>query len=321
VTCGYTLDVITEVRIYVPDTNFDFEAFKPRCSRYLMGAEDEVIERMLEEQELLKEELQARGQLLVDYGVQEVTREIAHAGVGLHPVFILLEEAHICIQHKKYGKDFAQLLGENVKLDRKRGAHIKVSTQAPVRGSMPRDVTTNCTVGVAYALADVYANDAILGPGAHSSGHRATELIPGTDRGIALCKGFEGEARSEMIQAYRIDTGQVPPIVARAMAELARQGRPVPGTERGPLAIVSRDLLDDVAMVLAHRSGKVRVSELPDLLHNLAPSWGPYRSLTGVQLRERLLGEGVKTTNPGNVPTLDLDDLRKVIAGREDEVS
>jgi S-DNA-T family DNA segregation ATPase FtsK/SpoIIIE len=316
VACGYTLDIVTEVRIYVPDTNFDFEAFKPRCSRYLMGAEDEVIERMLEEQELLKEELQRRGQLLVDYGVQEVTREIAHAGVGLHPVFVLVEEAHVPITHRKFGKDFAQLLGENVKLDRKRGVHIKVSTQAPVRGSMPRDVTTNCTVGVAYALADIYANDAILGPGAHSAGHRATELIPGTDRGIALCKGFAGEARSEMIQAYRVDTPQVPPIVQRAITALAERDLPVPGTEH-PLAIVSRDLLADLDTVTAHRTGKVRVSELPDLLHNLAPSWGEYRGLTGVQLRKLLMAAGVPTTNPGNVPTLDLDDLHRVIRQRE----
>jgi len=317
VACGYTLDLVTELRIYVPDTNFDFEAFRPRCSRYLMGAEDEVIEAMLEEQELLKEELQRRGQLLVDYGVQEVTREIAHKGVGLHPVLALVEEAHVPITHKKYGKDFAQLLGENVKLDRKRGVHIKVSTQAPVRGAMPRDVTTNCTVGVAYALADIYANDAILGPGAHSAGHRATELIPGTDRGIALCKGFEGEARSEMIQAYRIDTGQVPAIVARAMAAMAEQGRAVPGTERGPLAIVSRDLLADLSTVLAHRSGKVRVAALPGMLQNLAKSWGPYRGLTAKGLRQLLDDEGVRVTNTGNVLELDVGELARVIDERE----
>jgi len=311
VACGYALDIITELRIYVPDTNFDFEAFRPRCSRYLMGAEDEVIERMLEEQELLKEELQRRGQLLVDHGVQEVTYEIAHAGVGLHPVFVLVEEAHVPITHKKYGKDFAQLLGENVKLDRKRGVHIKVSTQAPVRGSMPRDVTTNCTVGVAYALGDIYANDAILGPGAHSSGHRATELIPGADRGIALCKGFSSEARSEMVQAYRIDTGQVPPIIRRAMEKIAAEGHPVPGTEN-PVAPMSRDLLADLAAVIGTK--RVRLADLPALLRDLAPAWTPYRTLTGVQLRDRLDDAGIRITNTGNVPRLDPADLRQVFA-------
>ena len=314
--CGYALDLIAELRIYVPDANFDFDAFAPRCSRYLVGAEDEVIERMLEEQELLKEELQQRGQLLRDYEVQEVTREIAHAGVGLHPVLILVEEAHVPITHKKFGKDFGQLLGDNVKLCRKRGAHIEVSTQAPVRGSMPRDVTTNCTVGIAHALSDVYANDAILGPGAHSGGHRATELIPGTDRGIALCKGFSSEARSEMVQAYRITTAQVPAIVARAMAELARQGRPVPGTERGPLAIVSRDLLADLMTVL-RSPDRILVRDAVGLLRELAPSWGRYRTMTATSLRGDLLELGVRTVNTSGTHFLDPADLRAAVARRE----
>jgi DNA segregation ATPase FtsK/SpoIIIE, S-DNA-T family len=313
VACGYTLDLITELRIYVPDANFDFDAFEPRCSRYLVGAEDEVIEAMLEEQELLKEELQKRGQLLRDYEVQEVTYEIAHAGVGLHPVFNLIEEAHIPITHKKHGKDFGQLLGENVKLCRKRGEHIFVSTQAPVRGAMPRDVTTNCTIGIAHALSDIWANDAILGPGAHSSGHRATELIPGTDRGIALCKGFASEARSEMVQAYRITTGQVPSIVQRAMTALAGHGLPVPGTARTQ-TVTSRDLLADLDQVLG--SERVKLADIPARLRRLAPQWQPYRDLTGVQLREILDTADVRYTNTGNVPRLDPADLRQAIRQR-----
>jgi S-DNA-T family DNA segregation ATPase FtsK/SpoIIIE len=324
VACGYTLDIVTELRIYVPDTNFDFERFAPRCSSYVMGAEDEYIEQIAGELEELKDELQSRGQLLIDYQQEEVTYELAHAGVGLHPVFVLLEEAHVAIQHKKWGKTVSGLLCDIVKLDRKRGVHLMLSTQAPTKDSMPRDVTRNCANGIAFAVGDHVANDALLGQGAYRGGHRATELIPGTDRGIALCKGFSGE-RSEMVQVHRIqgrqDNDQVTPIVKRALAAMAAGGRAVPGTEKGPLAITSRDLLTDLDTVLAHRSGKVRVSELPDLLHNLAPSWGEYRGLTGVQLRKRLFAAGVPTTNPGNVPTLDLDDLAAAIREREDEVS
>ena len=317
---GYALDIVTEIRIYVPDTNFDFERFAPRCSSYVMGAEDEYLEQVFGELEELKDELQKRGQLLVDREQEEVTYALAHAGVGLHPVFVLLEEAHVAIQHRKYGKDISQLLVDIVKLDRKRGVHLMLSTQAPTKDSMPRDVTRNCTNGIAYAVGDHVANDALLGQGAYRAGHRATDLIPGEDRGTALCKGFSGE-RTEMVQAHRVSgrkgDDQVTPLVKRALAAMAEQGRAVPGTERGPLAIVSRDLLDDLAEVTAHRGGKVRVSELPDLLHNLAPSWTEYRGLTGVQLRKRLFAAGVATTNPGNVPTLDLDDLHRVIRERE----
>jgi len=318
---GYVLDLITEMRIYVPDANFDFERYKPRCSSYVMGAEDEYIEQIAAELEELHDELQKRGRILVDAEAEEVTRELAHAGIGLHPLWVLLEEAHVAIGHRVHGKAITRLLPEIVKLDRKRGVHVTVSTQAPTKDSMPRDVTRNCTVGIAYAVGDHVANDALLGQGAYKGGHRATELIPGVDRGTAICKGFGSEARSEVVQAHRVsgraDDDQVTPLVQRALAALAEQGRPVPGTERGPLAIVSRDLLTDLDTVLAHRSGTVRIADVPGMLRNLAKSWGPYRALNGKELRRLLGEEGVRTTNPGNVPTLDVDELRRAIAERE----
>jgi DNA segregation ATPase FtsK/SpoIIIE, S-DNA-T family len=309
---GYTLDIVTELRIFVPDLNYDFEPFKPRCARYLMGAEDEHIEAILGELEWLKEEIQRRGQLLIDHEQQEVTRELAHAGVGLHPVFWLLEEAHVAISHHKHGKDIGKLLGENVRLDRKRAIHMMVSTQAPTKDSMPRDVTRNCTVGIAFAVGDHVANDALLGQGAYRGGHRATELIPGVDRGTALCKGFSGE-RSEMVQVHRLDSksdnDQVSPLVRRALAEMARRGRELPGS--GLPMLESRDLLADLAEVTRDDAGRVNVADLPPRLRKLAPSWGAYRQLTGVQLRQLLTDLGVRTTKAGNVPFLDPADLMR----------
>jgi len=133
-----------------------------------------------------------------------VTRHLASAGVGLHPVFVLLEEAHVAIQHKKHGKDISGLLCDIVKLDRKRGIHLMVSTQAPTKDSMPRDVTRNCSNGIAFAVGDHVANDALLGQGAYAGGHRATELIPGTDRGTALAKGFSGAAVRDRAGAFPV---------------------------------------------------------------------------------------------------------------------
>jgi DNA segregation ATPase FtsK/SpoIIIE, S-DNA-T family len=322
VAAGCTLDLVVEMRLYIPDTNFDFERFRPRTARYVMGAEDEHLERILGDLEELKDELQSRGQLLVDMEQEEVTYQLAHAGIGLHPLFVLVEEAHIVIQHRRLGKDFQQLLCDIVKLDRKRGVHLMLSTQAPTKDSMPRDVTRNCTNGIAYAVGDHVANDALLGQGAYRAGHRATELIPGADRGTALCKGFSGEARSEMVQAHRVSgregDDQVTPLVRRALEALAGQGRAVPGTDR-PLAITSRDLLADVLEVAG--PDRVRLADLPPRLRKLAPSWLPYRSMNGTVLRQLLAAENVRTTNPGNVPTLDPADLLRAIRAREDEVS
>jgi DNA segregation ATPase FtsK/SpoIIIE, S-DNA-T family len=173
-------------------------------------------------------------------------------------------------------------------------------------------VTRNCTNGIAFAVGDHVANDALLGQGAYSAGHRASDLIPGTDRGTALCKGFSGQ-RSEVVQVHFVDVkrghDQVTPIVKRATAAIAAEGRPVPGTGSSPAPITSRDLVTDLAEVLRGRTGKVRVSDLSAMLRRLAPSWGGYRDLTGVGLRELLDAQGVRTTNTGNVRQLDPADL------------
>lgn len=309
---GAALDPTAELWIMVPDVNFDFEHFRPRCTRYVMGAEDEYIGQVRDWLSDLRDEVQARGQLLVEREIPSAGRK---AGPGLHPMVVLLEEAHVAIQHPQYGKEIAGLLVDVVKLGRKRGIHVIVSTQAPTKDSMPRDVTRNCSNGIAFAVGDHVANDALLGQGAYSGGHRATELIPGTDKGVALVKGFSGE-RSEMVQVYFVHVDQVPAVIGRAMAEVTRRGG-LPGSAAPVLAIESRDLLTDLAAVLDSKWESVRIADVPSLLRGHAPSWLPYRRLTGVQLREQLGELGVRTTNPGNVPTLAPGDLRRVVAERE----
>lgn len=318
ILAGAALDPYAELRIWVPDTNFDFECFKRRCSRYEMGADDETIRRIRDDLRELREEVQTRGQLLIDHKVPAVTPELGRAGVGLHPLLCLLEEAHIAIQHAVYGKEISALIVEIVKLGRKRGIHLIVSTQAPTKDSMPRDVTRNCSNGIAFAVGDHVANDALLGQGAYAAGHRATELIPGTDRGTALVKGFSGE-RSDMVQVYFLDVAatndQVTPIIDRSLAELRRLGLPVPGTGRPRKPAETRDLLGDLAAVLS--TERIRLADAPALLREHAPEWGPYRTLTGVQLRDQLEDLGVRTTNVGNVPRLDPADLRRVLPERD----
>jgi DNA segregation ATPase FtsK/SpoIIIE, S-DNA-T family len=317
IMAGAVLDPYAELRIWVPDTNFDFECFKRRCSRYEMGADDATIRRIRDDLAELRDEVQTRGQLLIDHQVPAVTPELGRAGVGLHSLFCMLEEAHIAIQHAVYGKEIAALIVEIVKLGRKRGIHLIVSTQAPTKDSMPRDVTRNCSNGIAFAVGDHVANDALLGQGAYAAGHRATELIPGTDRGTALVKGFSGE-RSDMVQVYFLDIAatndQVTPIISRSLAELRRLGLPVPGTTRTRKPIETRDLLDDLAAVLG--TDRARLADVPALLREHAPTWGPYRTLTGVQLRDLLDDTDVRWTNVGNVPRLDPADLRRAIAER-----
>jgi S-DNA-T family DNA segregation ATPase FtsK/SpoIIIE len=313
---GAALDPTAELRIWVPDTNFDFEVFQTRCSRYVMGAEDEKIAEILADLRDLHAEVQRRGQILVDHETAAVTRELANRGIGLHPLFGLLEEAHVAIQHPTYGKEISQLLVDIVKLGRKRGIHLIVSTQAPTKDSMPRDVTRNCSNGIAFAVGDHVANDGLLGQGAYRAGHRATELIPGTDRGTAVVKGFTG-ARSEILQWYflSVDEGNddVTPLIARAMDAIGRRGKGLPGAGR-PAPVVERvDHLADIADALG-TDRRVRTTDLLARLHerNLSAygSWGPR------ELATCLDDAGVRPVSVKGYPTVRAEDVHEAIANR-----
>lgn len=313
VMAGAALDPTAELRIWVPDANFDFEVFKPRCTRYVMGAEDERIAEILADLQDLHAEVQRRGELLVKYEIPAVTREYASKNVGLHPIFALLEEAHVAIQHPLYGKEISKLLVDIVRLGRKRGIHLIVSTQAPTKDSMPRDVTRNCSNGVAFAVGDHVANDALLGQGAYAAGHRATELIPGTDKGTAVVKGFTGE-RSEIVQVYFLDVSkendQVTPIIERALAAM----KSLPGTPATAREIpAARDLLEDLDAALGDTT--VNAADVPALLAAHAPGWEPYKRLTGKGLREILAAQyGVKVPSTGNRWPVDPVTVREALA-------
>jgi len=318
IMCGAALDPTAELRIWVPDSNFDFEVFRPRLARYVMGAENEKIAEILEHLRELHAEVQARGELLVRYETPAVTRELASRNVGLHPLFCLLEEAHVAIQHPAYGGEIAQLLVDIVRLGRKRAIHVIVSTQAPTKDSMPRDVTRNCSNGIAFAVGDHVANDALLGQGAYAGGHRATELIPGTDRGTAVVKGFSG-ARSEMVQSYFLDVDrtndQVSPIIARAVAAIGDTGLSIPGAQSAARQIQpARDLLADLDEVLGAEA--VPTADVPALLARLAPQWAPYRALSGKALRDQLAALGIKVPSTGNRWPLDPLTVRAALARR-----
>jgi S-DNA-T family DNA segregation ATPase FtsK/SpoIIIE len=282
----------------------------------VMGAEESDIATIKAHLQELHAEVQERGQLLVDHEEPQVTRKLADAGIGLHPLVALLEEAHVAIQHPQHGKEIAQLLVDIVRLGRKRGIHMIVSTQAPTKDSMPRDVTRNCSNGIAYAVGDHVANDALLGQGAYAAGHRATELIPGADRGTAVVKGFTGE-RSELVNAYFLavskSNDQVAPLIARALAAIAERGTGLPGSNRPePVADADRSLLEDLDAVLGDDT--VPVADLPGRLRALAPRHAAYQGLTGKALREQLVREhGIKVPSTGNKYPVDPVTIRQAL--------
>jgi S-DNA-T family DNA segregation ATPase FtsK/SpoIIIE len=317
IVAGASLDPRVEIRVYIPDANYDYESFKPRLARYLMGAEPELVTAIADDLQGLVGEIQRRGELLIEHEEPEVTPALANADVGLHPILVVLEEAHIAFREPRV----AEAVETVVRLGRKRAIHMITSTQATTGNSVPPGITMNSANAIAFAVARWQENDALLGQGAYAAGHRATDLIPGTDKGNAVVRGMT-EDRSVIAQAYFVSVSrerdQVKPIVDRAMAAIAKRGKGVPGKDNPPRPVEPaqpRDLLVDLDEVLG--SEPVPIADVPALLRDLAPHWAPYRSLTGKALRERLAAEhGVKVPSTGNKYPLDPVTVRKALARR-----
>ncbi|GAA3576937.1 cell division protein FtsK [Kribbella ginsengisoli] len=315
---GCALDPTVEMRIWVPDQNFDFERFKRRCSRYVMGADDESIRQIRDDLKEMFEEMERRGELLKAYQVEQVTRELADKNVGMHPLVGLLEEAHVAFQHEEYGAEIAKYAIALVKLGRKRGMHFRVSTQAPTATSLPKDVTRNCTNNTAFYVQDYVANDGLLGQGAFKQGVRATDLIPGENRGTAIVKGFTA-AKFETLQWYFLDgaegNDQITPIIDRALAAIAKRGLTAPTEAKRP-QIETRDLLADLDEALG--TDTVAIADVPALLRDLAPTWTPYQGLTGKALVKILADEhGIKVPSTGNKFPLNPATVRNAIVLRD----
>ena len=317
VATGAALDPTCEIRIWVPDSNFDFEVFRTRCSKYVMGAENEKIRQIRDDLKELHQEVQDRGNLLIKHGEPEVTRKLADKEPGLRPMVCILEEAHVAFNHAEYGKEISYYVVEIVKLDRKRAIHFIVSTQAPTATSIPRDVTRNCTNGAAFAVSDHVANDALLGAGAFRGGHRATELIPGVDKGTFIGKGITGQ-RSDAVQAYFIsitrENDQLAPIIKRALAVIESRNAAVLSAPEVDTEQI--DHLGNVAEVMAGQA-LVGTEEVVHRLKVLRPA--VYAEWTTTDLKSVLepLGAAPRKATAARTMHVDLALIRDSIDKRE----
>jgi DNA segregation ATPase FtsK/SpoIIIE, S-DNA-T family len=315
---GGALDPLAELDAFVFANNGDFDAFAPRLRYYRKGVEDDVILAALGRLHELYSEVGRREGRLAELGAKKLSRGIAEAHPDLRPVLSLYSECHELFGHPEYGEEAAEIATKTIKRARKTGIFLLFDTQSSRKEAIPPKLVELVSVNICFYCKTWRSNDGFLGDGSFAAGIRATELRPGRDRGTSIITGVS-DSQFELLRWYFIevddDTGYdaAAEVIARSMANLApgtRASGSVPGVEEE-----RRDLLDDLAAVLGDEDEPVRIADLPALLRALAPSWGPYRALTGIQLREQLTGAGVRTTNPGNVPRLDPADLYRVLTG------
>jgi S-DNA-T family DNA segregation ATPase FtsK/SpoIIIE len=143
---GAALDPTAELWVFVMGESPDFEPSVPRLSRYRMGMDDAVAADAVGALAELAEEMERRGRTL---GAQpgrppKVSRKLAdRAGLGVHPLVMVIDECHELFQHKTYVKHTEELAVRLIKRGRKYGIIVLLATQLPTKDSIPKEVIRN----------------------------------------------------------------------------------------------------------------------------------------------------------------------------------
>ncbi|MGH3905932.1 MAG: hypothetical protein ACRDTE_17390, partial [Pseudonocardiaceae bacterium] len=314
--CG--LDPSVELRVFVFAANPDFDPFIPRLAKYVKGDDDQAIEAGRDELRWLREEVTRRGALLERHGAAKVTRALASRVRGLHPIVVVFDECHEMFEHREFGAEAAALAVRVVKKARKCAITCLFLTQSPTAASIPKDLTRNCSNGVAFAVADQVANDGLLGSGKYRAGIRATELRPGEDRGTAVTVGLTAN-RFELVNTFYVPfedgDDQVSPVIARAMALLAEHGHSTPSSEPEPGNEEPKpDHLADIQAVLRGQS-RVRTQVVLARLAERNPV--EYAEWTFQHLAEALAAEGLAARKSDGVMVVRAEDVALALTDRD----
>lgn len=317
---GCVLDPTVEIKVYVFASNPDFDPFTPRLSTYIKGDDDGAVQAGLIELRTLREEVTRRGKLLERHGAAKVTRKLASTVPGLHPIVVIFDEVHEMFEHSAYGAEAVDLSVKVVKKARKTGITLIFLTQSPTATSIPKDLTRNCSNGIAYAVADHVANDGLLGSGKYRQGIRATELRPGEDRGTAVTTGLTAN-RFELVNGFYVpfdeDRDELTPLITRAMALLAEHGRPVPTTDTTLDADQEPavDHLIDIHTVLRGEK-RVRTQVVLARLAELNPT--EYEDWTFQDLAAALTEYDIEPAKSQGVKVIRAEDIAQALTERDE---
>ncbi|GAA1195389.1 zonular occludens toxin domain-containing protein [Pseudonocardia alaniniphila] len=319
---GCALDPTVELRVYVFASNPDFDPFAPRLSAYVKGDDDEAVEAGLNELRRLRDDVTRRGKMLERHGAAKVTRKLASAIRGLHPLVVVFDECHEMFEHPQYGKEAGELAIKVVKKARKCGITMIFLTQSPTATSIPKDLTRNCSNGVAFAVADQPANDGLLGTGKYRQGIRATELRPGEDRGTAVTVGLTSN-RFELVNTFYVafdeDRDDVSPVIRRALAILDEHGRAVlesgsGDSEQDPAP--PRDHLADIHRVLR---GETRVRTQVVLRRLAELNVDEYGDWSFQDLSTALAAVGIAARKSDGLMVIRSADVARALAERDED--
>ena len=286
------LDPTCELRIAELKGTADFGDLAPLCSAYVCGVDDQsiadaasIIAWGLAEAERRGERIR-RARERGEAPEGKVTPELARRpGSGLHPVLILVDEAHELFGHPDVGKDAAAAAERLIKRGRALGLIVVLATQIPDKNSLPPGITRCVNMRWCLAVQDQVANDMILGTGAYKRGLSATHYRPGIDAGWGIVTGLE---EPTPVRSHYPDPDTTARIIARAAA-LRGGVVGAPDAER----VQARDMLADARAVLRPGESGLPWSVLAERLADTWPEF--YAGVTADMVRESLARYGVRS--------------------------
>jgi S-DNA-T family DNA segregation ATPase FtsK/SpoIIIE len=284
------LDPTVEFKIAEFKGTGDFTDFYDAglCSAYYCGLDDEALEGGRDIIAWGLAEAARRGARIKKFRAQglapegKVTPELAAMpGSGLHPVVIIIDEAHELLPEPEVG-DAAEKL---IRRGRALNIEIILATQIPDSNAVPPNITRCTNTAACLAVKGHTENDMILGTGSHRRGVTGTEFRPEIDAGWATVVGMREPVT---VRAQYPDEKTTKKILRRA-AEL-RGGRPSWADEEETPRV---DVLVDVVQVWPAGRDRAQWQPLAEALAKFRPE--AYSDLTGDSLSAIVRGCGISS--------------------------
>jgi S-DNA-T family DNA segregation ATPase FtsK/SpoIIIE len=284
------LDPTCELKIAEFKGVGDFLDMAPLCTDYACGVDDEAFDIGEAIIDWALAECERRGARIKKLRMSgeapdgKITPELAaRPGLGLHPVFILIDELHELLINRPETAAKAERV---LRRGRALGIILVLATQIPDAKTVPSGITKCVSTRWCMSVADQVSNDQILGTGAYKRGHSATMYRPVFDAGWGVMQGLVRDGQTG--RGYFPDKETRAAMVERMKA--LRGG--VVGADTAE-RVKARDMLADVRAVWPPNAPGVPWDVLAERLAELAPE--TYAGITGDMVREALKRYDVPT--------------------------
>lgn len=280
---GALLDPTVEMWLAAFKPAEDFYDVSPFCARYVCGIDDATMEeagrmvadglREVQRRQTLLGKLKREGKIAEG----KTSPELAAAGIGLHPLFLVFDEVHELFL---WSKEVADALIRLVKQGRSAGVIVVLLTQVAGKDSVPPELTRCVSSRWCMSVADQVANDQIMGTGAYKTGRSGTTFRPEVDAGWGITDGMVGIYRGPA-RAYWPNEEELAVMLER-IRMVRGAGTPSTTGEH----VKARDMLSDGRAVLRDGESGLPWAVLAQRLAELAPEY--YAGITADMVRESL---------------------------------